>query len=235
MQHQNSKVFSEAARRAFAAARRAAPQARSGLLAGTRLDTPGGWRPVETLQPGDFVHGLDGTPKRVLRVDRTKLDGRAELENVKGSALVPAGVFGACTPFLALPDQHLLLHAPRARAVLGADFALVPGRALAGHLGIEPAQPDGPIEVVTPVFEDEQAIWVNTGLLVHCPSLGAAAAPPLGGRFPALTGRGAEVLMELLAHPAAPAAPSPFRGLKAKLPRRVKPAGARARRQAATV
>ena len=236
MQHQNSRVFSEAARRAFAAALRTAPQARRGLLAGTRVDTPEGWRPVETLKPGDLVHGQDGTPKQVLRVDRATLEGPAALESVKGSALVPAGVLGAATPFLALPDQHLMLHAPRARAVLGADFALVPGKALAGHLGIEPAEISGPLEVLTPCFEEEEAIWVNTGLLAHCPSLGWVAALPMGGRFPVLAGRGAEVLMALLAQPAAPAAPSPFRGLRAKLPRRVKPeAGRGARRQAASL
>ncbi len=235
MLHQNSRVFSEAARRAFAAALRTAPQTRRGLPAGTMVDTPEGWRPVETLEPGDFVRGQDRTPKQVLRVDRTRLEGRAALEGVKGAVLVPAGVFGACTPFLALPDQHILLHAPRARAVLGADFALVPGRALAGRLGIEPAQLGGPLEIVLPAFEEEQAIWVNSGLLAHCPSLGWVASQPMGGRFPVLAGRSAEVLMELLARPAAPAAPSPFRSAKVSLPRRVKPARRGARRQAATV
>jgi hypothetical protein len=235
MLHQNSRAFSEAARRAFSAALRSAPQARRGLLAGTRVDTPEGWRPVETLEPGDFVHGQDGTPKQVLRVDRASLEGRAALESVKGSVLVPAGVLGACTPFLALPGQHLLLHAPRARAALGSDFALVAGRALAGHLGIEPAQLEGPLELVMPAFEEEQAIWVNTGLLAHCPSLGWVAAPPMGGRFPVLAGRSAEVLMELLAQPAAPAAPSPFRSTKVSLPRRVTPMRRGGRRQAATV
>lgn len=234
MQHQNSRVFSEAARRAFAAALGAGPQARRGLLAGTRVDTPEGWRPVETLKPGDLVHGQDGKSKRVLRVDRARLDGRPALDSLRQAALVPAGVLGACSPFLALPEQHLVLHAPRARAVLGTDFALVPGRALAGRLGIEPAQVEGPLDLVTPAFEEEEAIWVNTGLLAHCPSAREAGEAPLAGRFPVLTGRSAEVLMELLAKPAAPAAPSPFRSTKASLPRRVKPAGGRkARRQAA--
>jgi hypothetical protein len=43
-----------------------------------------------------------------------------------------------------------------------------------------------PIEVVTPVFEDEEVIYASGGLLLHCPGIGSGAAPTEGSFFPLL-------------------------------------------------
>lgn len=47
--------------------------------------------------------------------------------------------------------------------------------------------PDGAVEVITPLFAEEGVLFVNSGVLLHCPSvIDGAGRYPMTASFPAL-------------------------------------------------
>ncbi|MCU0907124.1 MAG: Hint domain-containing protein [Rhodobacteraceae bacterium] len=107
----------------------------AGLTAGMRVETPQGWRPVETLVAGDRVQTLDGGMRQVIGSTHTTL---ARHDLVRAAATgemplyVPGGALDTCAGFHILPDQPVLLDTHHAEAVFGSPLVLVPGAALEG-------------------------------------------------------------------------------------------------------
>lgn len=130
-----------------------------GLTAGTMLDTPAGWRPVESLHIGDLVQSLDGGACRVVALDRQTIAGGASLIHLPGGAL------DNCTALTLLPGQSVLMDTFDA---MEAPFALVPARALTGFRGAEMRVFRRPVEVIMPIFAEEEVVWAQSGLLMQC-------------------------------------------------------------------
>ena len=153
---------------------RAPSPVRTGLVAGTLVETKTGWQTVETLRPGDFVQTLDGGLARVLGLDRRSF--RPEMETAP--LLIPGGSFDACSDLLILPGQHLLLDT-LADAASDAAFMLIPGLALQGRAGVCRQPSDETLHIITPLFADEEVIYANSGVLLHCPGIvdGAQGVP----------------------------------------------------------
>ncbi len=147
----------------------------SGLTAGTLVETDLGWRAVERLAPGDKVQTLDGGLARVVALDRQMLRPDMATPLVH----LPGGSFDACTDMALLPGQHLLIDTLDDTSFGGAPFALVPAVALCGLQGTTRAPASAALAVITPLFADEEVIYANSGLLMHCP--GMADGP---GRYP---------------------------------------------------
>jgi hypothetical protein len=156
----------------------------SGLVAGTRVETETGWRAVETLRAGQRLYTQDGGLQPVLRVERSFL--------MPGCAArllcLPGGSFGACADLRLLAGQHVLIDTrdPRPEAAL----ALAPAAALDGIMGCMAISLDEVLEVVTPVFAEEEVIFANTGVRLVCPGLDAAA-----GWFPRLDAEAARAVL----------------------------------------
>lgn len=138
----------------------------TGLIAGTFLETKSGWQPVETLAIGDVVQTLDGGLARILALDRRGF--RPETETAP--LLIPGGSFDACSDLLILPGQHLLLDTLDDAAV-DAPFAMVPALALQGRAGVRRQVSAQDLHIITPLFADEEVVYANTGVLLHCPGL----------------------------------------------------------------
>ena len=139
----------------------------SGLIAGTLVERAAGWTPVEDLRIGDAVHSYDGGLARVVGLDRdwiTAATGAYVLS-------LPGGALDNCSDLLLLPGQNVLVD------TLGdADFpdelvVLMPVAALEGMLGTTRARIAKPMEVIRPRFADDEAIFVNSGTLLHCPGI----------------------------------------------------------------
>jgi len=146
----------------------------TGLVAGTLLETASGWRPIEALTVGDCVQTLDGGLARILHLTRRSL--RPELETAL--LMLPGGQYDACSDLLLLPGQHLLIDTLDDAAMDGAPFALVPALALAGPTVRRHFAPTA-VDVITPLFADEELVYANTGVLLHCPGITDGA-----GRYP---------------------------------------------------
>ncbi|MFN3293310.1 MAG: Hint domain-containing protein [Gemmobacter sp.] len=159
-----------------------------GLLHGTPVATPGGWRPVEGLAPGDLLLTFDGGPRAVVALQSAVVEaGPRHWPAARWPLQVPAGAMGNRWPLRLLPDQAVLLECDLADELFGDPFALIPAAALAGWRGMAPVPPRAVEAVVTPVLDCDEAIYAGGGALVWCPGeaapgwSGLALVPPPRG------------------------------------------------------
>lgn len=146
----------------------------TGLVAGTLVETAAGWCPVETLTVGTAVQTLDGGLARILGIDRRNLYP----DQAAGLVLIPGGTFDACSDLVVLARQHVLLDTLDDAELGATAFALVPAAALT-CAGACTVQMTTPVEVVTLLFADEEILYANSGVLLHCPGIADGA-----GRYP---------------------------------------------------
>lgn len=174
----------------------------NGLIAGTRVASSLGWRPVEALAPGDLVLTFDNGMQKVTDVKRTSF-----VVNSAGDAdrnvpvLVPAGALGNTDDIKLLPEQGVLVESDAAMDEHGDPFAVITASALAGYRGIRRATHTYAVDVVQVFFEDPQVIYVNGGLLVHCPQASMALTDMLdydGVAYDVLEGSDAKFLVECM-------------------------------------
>lgn len=142
---------------------------RTGLLAPTLVETEAGWRPAGSLRRGDLVHTFDGGLRPVVTLDRNWLDAGASLVHL------PGGVLGNAADQLLMPGQHLLIDTWDEAALPDALIALIPAEAMTGLGGAAKLPLSRQAEVVIPIFQDDEVIYANGGLLMHCP--GVATGP----------------------------------------------------------
>ena len=187
-----------------------------GLVAGTRVATQLGWRPVEAVAVGDEVLTFDGGLQVVTGISREVI--RAEPEGAPEDSWplrVPAGALGNREETTLLPGQTVLIESDAAEEVFGDPFALIPAAALEGFRGITRYYPNKRLEVVTLRFARDEIVFANVGALFHCPRCGDLVAEAMGDGSPyeVLGFEAAETLVTLLeiedgtaVAPAAPAA-----------------------------
>ncbi|QPH54651.1 Hint domain-containing protein [Pontivivens ytuae] len=138
------------------------------FAAGTRIRTPDGARPVETLRPGDLVHTVDHGPQPIRWVGGRTVPARGRLAPVR----IRAGTFGAPRDILVSQQHRILIRSPRAQLwfaaseVLAAAKHLVDGR----NVTVEESA-----EVVTYVhiLLDEHEVVMADGLPVETLQPGA--------------------------------------------------------------
>jgi hypothetical protein len=143
-------------------------------VAGTLVESRQGWCPVESLKVGESVQTLDGGLARILGLDRRQLLPAPETALIH----VPGGIHDACADLLLVPGQHVLIDTLD-DAEIGAPFAMVPAMALTTDRLVRRMFPHRPVEIVTPLFADEEVVYANSGVLLHCPGLMDGA-----GRYP---------------------------------------------------
>ncbi len=160
---------------ALPAATVAAETALSGglLIAGTRVETAAGWRDVAALAAGDAVWTFDGGLRPLAAVERVLLPP----EPGRMAVRVPGGVMGACGDLTLLPGTGVLVGTGDQRPEM--TRALVPAVALRNLPGVTLRPAGGRIAAIRLVFDAEEAIWANTGVVVHCPQGEASQFPRL--------------------------------------------------------
>lgn len=153
----------------------------TGIVAGTLVETASGWADVAALRLGDAVQTLDGGLSRILGLDRRTLLPEPETSLIR----IPGGCHDACTDILLMPGQHVLKDTLDDEACHGAPFVLVPAFAMTTDPMITRHFPQAAVEVITPLFADEEVVFANSGVLLHCPGLiDGAGRPPVNSFFP---------------------------------------------------
>lgn len=133
-----------------------------GLLSGTAVETPRGWIPVDGLVQGDLVYTLDGGLREVRSLKWRQIDA------VSSIITVPGGVLGNASDLELLPQQRVLMDDPVLDRLFSLPAALVTARDLAGYGGIGRRRLAGPLEACELSFEEEEVVWVNGGMCLHC-------------------------------------------------------------------
>lgn len=152
-----------------------------GIVAGTRIATDLGWRPVETILPGDMVMTFDHGMRPVVAVSRAALwSGEGRCPRAVMPLAVPVGALGNTAPMLLLPEQNVLVESDLADAVFGDPFALVPAAALQGYRAIDRITPHQSMDVLVLHFAADELVYANGAGLIHCASdtAGQIDAPP---------------------------------------------------------
>ncbi|WP_299504073.1 Hint domain-containing protein [uncultured Roseobacter sp.] len=146
------------------------PPVSHGLVVGTRVAANLGWRSVESLVVGDKVLTFDNGVQRIVEITRTTLWAQDE-EVAPGHwpVTIPAEALGNAKEVVLLPDQGVMLESETASDPMGDPFAVVPAQALEGLCGIRREAPWQPVEVITLHFASDEVIYIDGGLLIHCP------------------------------------------------------------------
>lgn len=140
-----------------------------GVLAGTEIATPDGWRAAETIKAGDEVLTFDGGTQVVRAVTR-RLHPAPRRSRVEPIIHVPAGTVGNRRDLALLPDQGVMVESDLAEAAWGDPFALVTARALLALEGVQAVLPEEPVVAVTLACEADEVLFANGQALVHCPA-----------------------------------------------------------------
>jgi hypothetical protein len=149
-----------------------------GIFGQTLVETATGWRPAETLRIGDHLHTLDGGLQRIAALSRRIVAPGEPVIQVSG------GYFDACDDVLLPPSQGVLLDT---LGLTAAPYACVQASSLTTCLGAHATATPVRGEIITPIFAEEEALWVQSGMLLVCPGLkGEAAYPELHPRAAAL-------------------------------------------------
>lgn len=148
-------------------ARKQAPAGPFGVSGSTRVAAASGWRSASTLKPGDLVWTFDRglQPLADLRL-------RARWQHADGDPrayIVPEGALANGRDIVLPAHQGLLLECEKASDAMGDPFAVIPVEALDGVVGISVYAPEPDEVLITPVFAGEEVIYIDSGLLLHCP------------------------------------------------------------------
>ena len=174
-----------------------------GIVAGTKVATEIGWRPVEAIVAGDLVLTFDGGLQTVIEVRRQTLFAEPSLMPMESWPLnVPKGALGNRAVMQILPGQDVLIESDIAEELYGDPFALIPAAALDGYNGIGRAAPNVRIEVITLHFAQDQIVYANIGVLFMCPRAGDLMhdlfATPAPSRYKVLSMAEADVVLGAL-------------------------------------
>lgn len=149
--------------------------AETGLIAGTCVGTPMGWRPVQSIQAGDLVLTFDNGMQPVKQVSSGQLWTSADHGSKKFWPLhIPAGALDNVSPLTVLSSANIMLETDLTEALYDDPFALVPAHALDGTRGIEAKAPGAPLDIVSLHFENDQVVFANGSTLIFCPSADGA-------------------------------------------------------------
>ncbi|MCR8723138.1 Hint domain-containing protein [Frigidibacter sp. ROC022] len=144
----------------------------SGLVAGTKVATGIGWRPVEMVVAGDKVLTFDAGMQLVTHVGRGVLWSDDQLCPREFWPLhIPVGALGNAQELMVLPEQSVMVESDVGEEIYGDPFTLIPAAALEGFHGIERVRPKAGLEVITLHFASDQVVFASAGALFFCPSI----------------------------------------------------------------
>ena len=140
---------------------------RAGILSEMAVATDHGWRPASALRVGDRLLTFDNGFRPLRDIQRETLHPAGE----RGVAqvVVPAGALGNERELRLMPDQGIMVESDTVQDILDDPFVVIPAHTLCGFRGIAMGEAIGEACVTTLAFAEDQVIYVEGGLLAHCP------------------------------------------------------------------
>lgn len=145
----------------------------SGIVAGTRVDTPDGPRLVEKLRLGDLVHTATAGPQPVRWIGKRDVPALGAFRPVR----LRAPYFGLATDVAMAPDHRIRLDVAEAEYMFGTDEVLMPARHLVNG---KQARRDGKARLVTyyQVLLDTHDCLLHDGVWAESLYVGTIARRP---------------------------------------------------------
>ena len=139
-----------------------------GLLSGRLVATDFGWRPVETLVPGDMVLTFDRGMRRLESVLAAPVGPDPRTGSMARALHVPKDAIGNRHAITLLPSQLVLLDCPYAEANFGDSFMLVAAAYLEGYKGIRRSRLAPGVQSYMLAFAREEIIHADGSALLSC-------------------------------------------------------------------
>ncbi|MDJ1008220.1 MAG: Hint domain-containing protein [Paracoccaceae bacterium] len=124
------------------------------FTAGTRIRTPDGDRPVQSLCPGDLVLTRDNGPQPVRWIGRRTTPATDRMAPVR----IAANTFGHHGRLTVSPLHRILVSQARGELLFGATEVLVAARDLVDGGAVQQV-PGGWVEYVHLMFDEHQILW----------------------------------------------------------------------------
>lgn len=124
------------------------------FVAGTRIRTPGGDVPVESLMPGDLVLTHDDGPQPLRWIGRRKVAATGSFAPIE----IRAGTFGPHRRLLVSPQHRVLIRDAMAELLFGEVEVLVAAADLVNDSSVR-VRPGGEVEYVHILFDRHQVVW----------------------------------------------------------------------------
>jgi hypothetical protein len=132
---------------------------------GTRLQTPSGPCPIETLRPGDLVSTKDNGPQPVLWIGRRHMSGaRLHAMPHLRPIRIRSSSFGTGQPdedLLVSPRHRMLIRGPVAWSLFNTDEVLIAAADLRNDLTITVDYRLREVTYVHVLLEQHQIVWAN--------------------------------------------------------------------------
>lgn len=141
---------------------------RGGLIHGTKVATPSGWKSAEVLEAGDLVRTLDNGFQEVRRVSRERV-GIPEGE-VRPDFLpvrVPSRAAYNGRAVWLMPEQGLAL-TPSSKTADHEEVSIVPARMLSGQFRFSSQTPAREFTTTSVFFDQDEVIFIEGGLQAFC-------------------------------------------------------------------
>ena len=136
-----------------------------GLLPGTLVDTENGWRPVESIRPGDMVMTFDHGRRPVVANRSVTLHHDTLPDRKAFVMFVPKSVLGNRSDLLLMPMQEVIIESDTADALYGDPFVLMPSLLLSGYRGIRKRAVRSDITLSMLSFEQEEVLLTQGDML----------------------------------------------------------------------
>ena len=124
------------------------------FVAGTRIRTPQGERPVETLKPGDLVDTLDNGPQPLRWIGRRSVPATGALAPVA----IRAGTFGRHGRLMVSPQHRILVRDALAELLFGETDVLVAAKDLVDDRAVRRIE-GGEVTYVHLLFDRHEVIF----------------------------------------------------------------------------
>lgn len=159
--------------------------ATKGMVEGTRIASSLGWRPVEALAVGDMILTFDNGMQPIIEVRRQTLWIDANVvPRSQWPVMVPRGALGNGRDLMLMADQGVVIESDVADEALDDPFAVLRASALSGLRGVRRVDPGMKVELVTLVFAEDQVVYAEGGVLIHCPPSITLISDMIAGKGP---------------------------------------------------
>lgn len=132
---------------------------------GTRIFTPDGIRPVETLREGDYVQTRDSGPQQIVWIGSRRITGaRMFVKPSLRPVRIGAGALGVERPdqeLLVSPEHRMLIRGPAAQALFNEPEILVPASKLVNGTTIRVDLDVREVTYIHLLLSSHNVIWAN--------------------------------------------------------------------------